>query len=220
MRSPMPRAIAVLLLGSSVIACSGASGSASPGGVTTPPTGSTGASPTMSATMPASPAASAPSAAPSEAAVSSPPFTLESPAFAAGAAIPSRFTCDGSNASPPLAWRGAPSGTASFVLIVRDPDARNFTHWVAYEIPGATSGSLPEAIARSVPSPKQGRNDFGKDGYGGPCPPSGTHHYVFRLAALDRTLGLDDGKTASAVETAMAGHVLATAELIGTYARH
>jgi len=106
------------------------------------------------------------------------------------------------------------------VLIVRDPDARNFTHWVAYEIPGATSGTLPEAIARSVSSPKQGRNDFGKNGYGGPCPPSGTHHYVFRLAALDASLDLADGKTLSAVETAMAGHVLATTELIGTYAHH
>ena len=152
--------------------------------------------------------------------MSTAPFTLTSSAFAAGAAIPARFTCDGDDVSPPLAWVGAPAATGSLVLIVRDPDARNFAHWVAYEIPGGTSGSLPEAIARSVPSLKQGRNDFGKDGYGGPCPPSGTHHYVFRLAALDRTLGLGDGKTAADVEAAMDGHVLATTELIGTYKRH
>ena len=152
--------------------------------------------------------------------MSSVPFTLTSPAFAAGAAIPARFTCDGADVSPPLAWTGAPATTRSLVLSVRDPDARDFVHWVAYEIPGATDGSLPEAIARSASSLKQGRNDFGKDGYGGPCPPSGTHHYVFRLAALDATLGLGDGKKAADVEAAMKGHVLATAELTGTYKRH
>ena len=152
--------------------------------------------------------------------MSTPPLTLTSSALAAGDMIPARFTCDGADVSPPLAWEGAPAGTGSLVLIVRDPDARNFAHWVAYEIPGATSGSLPEAIARSVPSMKQGRNDFGKDGYGGPCPPSGTHHYVFRLAALDGTLGLGDGRSAADVEAAMDGHVLATAELITTYKRH
>jgi Raf kinase inhibitor-like YbhB/YbcL family protein len=152
--------------------------------------------------------------------VSSAPFTLTSSAFAAGAAIPARFTCDDADVSPPLAWAGAPSATQSLVLIVRDPNARDFVHWVAYEIPGGTSGSLPEAIAPSAPSPRQGRNDFGKDGYGGPCPPSGTHHYVFRLAALDVTLGLAGGKKAEEIEAAMDGHVLATAELTGTYKRH
>jgi Raf kinase inhibitor-like YbhB/YbcL family protein len=152
--------------------------------------------------------------------VSSQPFALSSSAFAAQAAIPARFTCDGADVSPPLAWVGAPPGTQSIVLVVRDPDARNFVHWIAYEIPAAQTGSLPEAIARSAPSPKQGRNDFGRDGYGGPCPPSGTHHYVFRLSALDRTLGLRAGKTAAEVEAAMAGHILATTELTGTYKRH
>src|SRR5689334_4920515 len=206
MRSPLPRAIALLLLSSAVVACSGTGSSASPaspanpGGVAAP---SANAAPSETSAVPASPAASAPSAAPSEAAVSTAPFALTSSAFAAGGAIPARFTCDGDDVSPPLAWNGAPPGTASLVLIVRDPDARDFAHWVAYEIPGATSGSLPEAIARSVPSFRQGRNDFGKDGYGGPCPPSGTHHYVFRLAALDRTLGLGDGRKAAEVEAAM-----------------
>lgn len=152
--------------------------------------------------------------------MSSAPFTLTSSAFETRGAIPSRFTCDGQDVSPPLAWTGAPAATASLVLIVRDPDARDFVHWVGYDIPGATSGSLPEAIARSAPGLEQGRNDFAKAGYGGPCPPLGTHHYVFRLAALDSTLGLPDGKTASAVEAAMDGHVLANAELIGTYERH
>ena len=151
--------------------------------------------------------------------MSSPPFTLSSPAFAAQKAIPRRFTCDGEDVSPPLAWAGAPAGTKSLVLIVTDPDARGFVHWVAYEIPGAGSGSLPEAIPPSATTPKQGRNDFGKVGYGGPCPPSGTHRYVFRISAIDRTLGLDDGRMASEVEAAMKGHVLASAELVGTYQR-
>lgn len=152
--------------------------------------------------------------------MSSQPFTLSSSAFAAGAAIPARFTCDGADASPPLAWAGAPAPTKSLVLIVRDPDARDFVHWVAYEIPGAASGTLPEAIARSAPSPKQGRNGFGQDGYGGPCPPSGTHHYVFKLWALDGALGFGDGRKAAEVEAAMKGHILATTELTGTYRRH
>ena len=151
--------------------------------------------------------------------MSSPPFTLSSPAFDAASAIPARFTCDGADVSPALAWAGAPAGTESLVLVVHDPDARDFVHWVAYDIDGAPDGTLPEAIARSAASPKQGRNGFGNDGYGGPCPPSGTHHYVFRLSALDGPLGLAAGRTAAEVESAMRGHVLATAELTGTYKR-
>jgi Raf kinase inhibitor-like YbhB/YbcL family protein len=150
--------------------------------------------------------------------MTSPPFTLTSPAFGNGADIPVRSTCDGANVSPALAWAGAPT-TRSLVLIVRDPDARGFVHWLAYDIDGAPDGTLPEAIAPSAGSPRQGRNDFGDVGYGGPCPPSGTHHYVFTLSALDTALALDDGGRLDAVEAAMKGHVLATTELTGTYRR-
>ena len=154
--------------------------------------------------------------------MSSPPprFTLTSPAFAAREAIPARYTCDREDVSPPVAWAGAPPGTASLVLIVRDQDAHDFLHWLAYEIQGAPTGSLPAAIPRSAATPKQGLNDFGRIGYGGPCPPSGTHHYVFSLSAVDRSLGLGGGRKLVQVEMAMSGHVLAMTELVGTYKRH
>ena len=148
-----------------------------------------------------------------------PAFTLTSTAFEPGTDIPARFTCDGADVSPPLAWSGAPEGTVSLVLMVHDPDARGFTHWLAYDIPGGPTGSLPEAVAPSAATPKQGGNDFGKIGYGGPCPPSGTgtHHYVFGLWAIDRSLGIDEGSKPPAIEAAMDGHILATTELVGLY---
>jgi Raf kinase inhibitor-like YbhB/YbcL family protein len=148
------------------------------------------------------------------------PFVLASSGFEDGAAIPPRFTCDGADVSPPLEWRGAPAGTRSLVLIVHDPDARGFVHWLAYDIAGSPDGTLPEAIPPSAASPEQGRNDFGDRGYGGPCPPSGTHHYVFTLSALDRNLDLGGSKRLDAVEAAMRGHVLASTTLTGTYRRH
>ena len=151
--------------------------------------------------------------------MTSSPFNLTSPAFDDGAAIPARYTCDGANVSPAVAWAGAPTGTRSLVLTVRDPDARGFVHWLAYDIDGAPDGSLPEAIAPSAGSPRQGRNDFGDVGYGGPCPPSGTHHYVFMLSALDTALALDGGKRLDAVEATMKGHVLGSTQLTGTYRR-
>jgi len=165
----------------------------------------------------ASAAARTPAATPTEL----PEFTLTSTAFAPRTDIPTRYTCDGDDISPPLAWSGAPAGTRSLVLIVHDPDA-GFLHWLAYEIPGASSGSLPEAIPRTASTPVQGRNDFGKVGYGGPCPPHGAaaHHYVFGLWAVSKTLGLGSGKTAAEVEAAMGGDILATTELVGLYKRH
>jgi Raf kinase inhibitor-like YbhB/YbcL family protein len=147
------------------------------------------------------------------------PFVLTSSAFADGAAIPPRFTCDGADASPPLEWHGAPADARSFVLIVRDPDARGFVHWLAYDLSGSPDGALPEAVPPSAASPDQGRHDFGNVGYGGPCPPSGTHHYVFTLSALDQMLGLGGSKRLDAVEAAMQGHVRASATLTGTYRR-
>ena len=147
------------------------------------------------------------------------PFTLSSSAFREGGAIPKRYTCDGTNVSPALDWEGAPEGTASFALIVDDPDARGFIHWVLFDLMGGATGGLPEAVSESPDAPPQGTNGFGKLGYAGPCPPSGTHHYRFTLYALDATLGLTGAPKADAVRTAMQGHVLAEKTLTGTYAR-
>jgi Raf kinase inhibitor-like YbhB/YbcL family protein len=163
---------------------------------------------------PASPSAS-------EVAMQSPtPFTLTSTAFQGGAAIPRRSTCDGEDLSPDLAWTGAPGGTQAFVLLVRDPDARDFLHWLVHDMAGAPDGGLPAAVAASAATPQQGLNDFGKRGYGGPCPPSGEHRYRFTVYALDRALGIGGTPRLKEVEAAMKGHVLAEVTLTGTYRRH
>jgi Raf kinase inhibitor-like YbhB/YbcL family protein len=146
-------------------------------------------------------------------------FTLTSPDFPAGGPIPARFTCDGDDESPALEWAGAPAETETLALIVDDPDARGFVHWVAFDLTGSTSGGLPRGVSASPDAPPQGRNDFRRVGWAGPCPPSGTHHYRFRLLALDTTLGLAGTPTADEVLQAAEGHVLGQAELIGTYRR-
>jgi Raf kinase inhibitor-like YbhB/YbcL family protein len=148
---------------------------------------------------------------------------LMSTSFQTGAEIPSYYTSDGEDASPELSWRDAPSKVQSFVLIVHDPDAprpAGFTHWVVYNIPPETNH-----IAENVPDTEvvsglgmQGKNDAGKIGYMGPAPPSGTHRYFFRLYALDTRLDLSVRATHKEVADAMKGHVLAQAELMGTYA--
>jgi Raf kinase inhibitor-like YbhB/YbcL family protein len=148
------------------------------------------------------------------------PFALTSPAFHEGAAIPSRSTCDGADVSPELRWAGAPAGTQSLALIVTDPDAHDFLHWLAFDITGVPDGNLPEGVPASASTPAQGLNGFGKRGYGGPCPPSGEHRYRFTLSALDRTLGLGGTPHLGEVEAAMKGHVLAEVTLTGTYRRH
>lgn len=147
------------------------------------------------------------------------PLTITSTAFRDGGAIPRRYTCDGPDVSPALRWEGVPGGTKSVVLIVDDPDARGFVHWVVFDLPAAATGGLAEGIRGSADPPRQGTNGFGKIGYGGPCPPSGTHRYAFALYALDVSLGLGGAPRADAVRTAMSGHVLAEARLTGTYAR-
>lgn len=150
-------------------------------------------------------------------------FELTSTAFRAGEMIPPKYTCDGPDVSPPLAWTGVPQGAQSFALIVDDPDAPRgiWVHWVLYDIP-AQESSLPEAMP-SDPQLKNGarngRNDFQRLGYGGPCPPSGTHRYFFKLYALDKKLGLPSGATKAEVLKAMEGHILGQAELMGTYKR-
>jgi hypothetical protein len=145
-------------------------------------------------------------------------FVLTSPSFDEGGAIPVRHSCDGANVSPALAWQGAPQGTVSFALIVDDPDARGFIHWVAFDIPGGSGGSLAEGL-RAVDALSQGRNDFGKAGYGGPCPPSGTHHYRFTLWALKSRLGLSGTPSAAEVRTALTTKILGQTSLSGTYTR-
>ncbi len=152
-------------------------------------------------------------------------LTLTSEAFANGAAIPVRHTCEGDDVSPPLAWSGAPAATKSFVLTVGDPDAPDpaapqgtWVHWVLFDVPAAATG-LPAAAARaSLPAgTREGLNDWKTAGWRGPCPPVGRHRYVFRLYALDTVLGDVAQPTKAAVEQAMRGHVVAETQLIGTY---
>jgi Raf kinase inhibitor-like YbhB/YbcL family protein len=153
---------------------------------------------------------------------------LRSTAFAAGAAIPPRYTCDAEDVSPPLAWSDPPAGTRSLALVVDDPDAPDpkaprmrWVHWVVYDLP-AGARALPEAVhsvADLPPGARMGENDWKKPAWGGPCPPVGRHRYFFTLYALDVVLGDRGPLTRRALETAMQGHMLARAELVGTYAR-
>jgi Raf kinase inhibitor-like YbhB/YbcL family protein len=146
-------------------------------------------------------------------------LAISSSAFQHDAPIPTEFTCDGADESPPLAWSGAPDKTVSYALLVEDPDAPGGTyiHWVLYDLP-ATTHELPRGASPS--GAKQGKNSFGKTGYGGPCPPKGKpHHYHFILIALDKSLGLPPGASHAQVVEAMRGHELARGELVGTYAR-
>ncbi len=148
-------------------------------------------------------------------------LALTSTAFSHGQSIPSVYTCEGKDISPPLAWSEPPSGTKSFALISDDPDAPmgTWVHWVAYNIPPKTrqlSEAFPTAAALKDGT-LQGTTDFGRTGYGGPCPPSGTHRYFFKLYALGTILDLQPGATKTQLEAAMQGHILAQAELMGTY---
>jgi Raf kinase inhibitor-like YbhB/YbcL family protein len=152
-------------------------------------------------------------------------FVLTSPAIAPGATIPSDYACTGSDKSPALSWSNAPQATKSFALIVQDSDAPGgtFIHWVAYNISAQTT-SLPAGVPKKAEingGGENGINSFGNVGYNGPCPPPGKiHHYHFLLYALDSTLNLGDKADAAAVEAAMMkAHVLATAELVGTFER-
>lgn len=150
---------------------------------------------------------------------------LESPAFAHQGQIPARFTCEGDDTSPPLVWSALPAGTKSLALIVDDPDAPDpkapkmtWVHWVLYNLP-AEAGGLPEGVKpENLPDgTRQGLNDWGRTGYGGPCPPIGQHRYFHKLYALDIVLP-DLGRANKAkLEQAMQGHVLAHAEWIGVY---
>lgn len=146
---------------------------------------------------------------------------LMSKAFADGALMPEKYSCDGENVSPPLAWEGVPEKARTLALFVVDPDAPGgrFTHWVLFNVP-ASERELPENLAREKQvssGARQGTNGFKKLGYGGPCPPSGAHRYFFKLYALDTELALDESATREDLLNAMQGHILAQGDLIGKY---
>jgi Raf kinase inhibitor-like YbhB/YbcL family protein len=151
-------------------------------------------------------------------------FRITSTAFLNGDAMPKKFTCDGANISPFLAWTQPPKGTASFALVLDDPDAPKHTlvHWLIYDLPGDSSG-LPENMptrAGFESDAHQGLNDFKKFGYGGPCPPSGkTHRYFFRLYALDEVMHLNPGVSRRDLDRAISSHILGKAELMVHYQR-
>lgn len=152
------------------------------------------------------------------------PDTIEmtSMEFEDGGAIPEDFSCDGQNHSPPLAWSGQPEGTVSQAIIMDDPDAGGYVHWVLYDLEPGLSGLERIGQTETLPGGRgtQGKNSTGDFGYAGPCPPRGeTHTYVFRVYALDTTLGYEPGASRDEVEAGMEGHVLAFGELTGTFGR-
>jgi hypothetical protein len=152
-------------------------------------------------------------------------LTLTSPSFAPGGELPSACTCEGEDRSPELRWSGVPDGAVSLALIVDDPDApdpaapqRTWVHWVLYDIPPSDPGLREDARRYGLPSgAREGKNDWGNVGYGGPCPPKGRHRYFHKLYALDTLLGDRGALTKAELEKAMKGHVLERVELVGTY---
>lgn len=150
-------------------------------------------------------------------------FTLSSPFFASGQPIPRKYSCDGQDISPPLSWGEPPQHTRSLALIADDPDAPGgtFVHWVLYNVP-PHSRALPEGVPKAeklADASLHGKNSWGRLGYGGPCPPGGTHRYFFKIYALDAVLGLPSGASKQRLLEAMQGHILGQAELMGTYSR-
>ncbi len=163
-------------------------------------------------------------ATPQKPGVNSGAFSISSPAFEPGSPIPQRYTCDGPDLSPPLAWSGLPEGTKALALVCDDPDAPvgTWDHWIVYGLPPSLAG-LPEGVGKSAPLPPgavEGKNGWGRLGYGGPCPPPGKpHRYFFKLYALKAALGLKAGATKGELKAAMDGLVISSAELVGTYGR-
>jgi Raf kinase inhibitor-like YbhB/YbcL family protein len=166
---------------------------------------------------------SAGSSVPSPMPPSSTSLQVASASFKEGQLIPRQYTCDGVNISPPLEWSGVPKSAKTIALVADDPDAPGGTwvHWVFYNLPAANIG-----LVENLPADEslkaggfQGKNDFGKIGYGGPCPPSGTHHYYFKVYAVDSKLSLKAGATKAELLKAMEGHIVGQGQLVGTYAR-
>ena len=147
-------------------------------------------------------------------------FELQSSAFAHESAIPAKYTCSGEDISPPLQWGDPPAGTQAFALIADDPDAPGGTwvHWVLYNLPAETR-ALAEATPDLADGGRHGQNSWGRNDYGGPCPPSGEHRYFFKLYALDTTLDLAAGARVERLLKAIEGHILAQAEVMGVYAK-
>jgi Raf kinase inhibitor-like YbhB/YbcL family protein len=202
----MRRSLAVIMMGVGVF---GAAGCASVSVATAPveaPSEADALSPMAEATHAVEPAV---------------PFILSAPSIPPGEEIPPRYTCHGEDQSPALTWSGVPEGAVSLALRMDDPDAGGFVHWLIYAIPASTDG-LPEGIPMEgevAGGLRQGVNSFGETGYGGPCPPSGTHHYVFRLAALDSLPDSAPNMTAEELRDAMKGHTLGEAVLTMTFTR-
>lgn len=150
-------------------------------------------------------------------------ITITSNAFQEGGIIPKKYTCDGENISPQLAWNNIPQGTKSLAIINDDPDAPvgTWVHWVIYNIPPDSKELLEHVLPQKVlqNGTKQGTNDFRKIGYGGPCPPGGTHRYYFKIYALDKMLTEEAGMTKAQLLKAMEGHILAEGQLMGKYKR-
>ena len=148
---------------------------------------------------------------------------LTSTAFKEGEGIPRGYTCDGANVSPPLEWTGVPKTAKTIAIIADDPDAPagTWVHWVLYNLPADGLGLIENTPQTETLNGggAQGKNDFGKTGYGGPCPPAGTHRYFFKFYALDSELTLKPGATRAEVEQAMEGHIIGRAQLMGTYSR-
>lgn len=148
-------------------------------------------------------------------------INIESRNFKEGEFIPSRYTCEGENISPQLSWTCSVEGVKTYAIIVEDPDAPggNFTHWIVYNIPSRLNSLMENSTpAKNVPEEVlMGTNDFGRIGYGGPCPPSGTHRYFFRIYGLDTAVHLDSGATGREVLKKMEGHIIARGELMGRY---
>lgn len=148
---------------------------------------------------------------------------MTSAAFEAGGMIPIQYTCDGQDISPPLSWGDVPEGSASIALVCDDPDAPvgTWVHWVLFDLPPETR-NLPEnipAVENLENGGRHGTNDWHKLGYGGPCPPGGTHRYYFKIYALDKKTGLSEDSTKAQLLKAMEGHILAEGELMGRYKR-
>lgn len=144
-------------------------------------------------------------------------LTLRSSAFGDGGPIPREYSCRGADVSPQLAWEGVPPATAALVLFVDDPDGRDWVHWSVLDLPAA-DGGLPRAVPPTADPPRQGRNDFGRVGYGGPCPPSGNHHYRFTLYALAAPLGLGGHPDGTSIRAALRrATILGQVTLTGTF---
>jgi Raf kinase inhibitor-like YbhB/YbcL family protein len=191
-----------------------------PTATSAPPTPTQASTPIATSAPPTPTQASTPTT-PPEPEEQAKPFELTSTAFDPGNPIPSKYTCDGEDISPPLRWSDPPQGTQSFALFADDPDADGWIHWVLYNLP-AEARTLPEAIppdAELSDGSLHGKNSWGRLDYGGPCPPSGAHHYSFTLYALDTVLALAAGAGKGQLFEAMEGHILAQTELIGVYTR-